>query len=89
MDFNDFKDNFKYKLFIPTLYVTNWILMFIGPTFFQVSYQKLCILALAYLCIKSTIMLIIAFIATYKSFKILGRAEELEEQLPIENDLQK
>jgi hypothetical protein len=36
MDINDFKDNFKYKLFIPFLYFLNWALMFVGPSFMQV-----------------------------------------------------
>lgn len=85
MDINDFKDNFKYKLFIPIVYIINWALMFVGPTFIQVQYQQMCIVALSYLCMKSTIMLIIAVIATFKSFSLFKRAEKLKEQVPIEN----
>jgi hypothetical protein len=74
MDINDFKDNFKYKLFIPFIYIINWALMFVGPTFIQVQYQKICILALTYLCLKSTVMVFIAIVATYKSYRLFGRA---------------
>jgi hypothetical protein len=78
MNINDFKDNFKYKLFIPFLYFLNWALMFVGPSFMQVLYQKICIFALAYLCLKATILALIAFAAFYKSHGIMNRAEKLK-----------
>ena len=78
MDINDFKHNFRYKLFLPFVYILNWALMFIGPTFIQVTYQKICLIAITYLCLKSTLMVTIAMIAAYKSFKMLGRAEKLK-----------
>ncbi len=82
MDINDFKDNFKYKLILPFLYIVSWALMFVGPTFIQVQYQKICIFFLSYLCIKSTIMAIIAVIGFYKSTKILNKVEENKNQVP-------
>lgn len=85
MDINDFKDNFKYKLFIPFVYILNWALMFVGPTFIQVQYQKICILALSYLCMKSTVMVIIAIIAFFKCHSLLDKAEKLKTEIPIEN----
>jgi hypothetical protein len=89
MDINDFKHNFKYKLLLPFVYILNWSLMFIGPTFIQVQYQKICLIAITYLCLKSTLMVTIAMIAAYKSFRLFGRAEKLKEEIPVENDLQK
>ncbi len=89
MDINDFKHNFKYKLFLPLVYIINWSLMFIGPSLIQVQYQKICLIAITYLCLKSTLMVTIAMIAAYKSFMLFGRAEKLKEDLPIENALQK
>jgi hypothetical protein len=83
MDINDFKDNFKYKLYIPFVYLLNWALMFVGPTFIQVQYQKICILALSYLCMKSTFMVVIAIIAYFKSMRLIDRAEKLKEEVPI------
>jgi len=74
MDIADFKDNYKYKLFIPFVYIINWALMFVGPTFIQVQYQKICILILLYLSFKSTVMTIIAVIAFFKSWAIMNRA---------------
>jgi hypothetical protein len=85
MDINDFKHNFKYKLFVPFIYIVSWALLFIGPTFIQVQYQKICIVALTYLCLKSAMMLVIAIMATYKSFKLLGRAERFKEEVHIES----
>ncbi len=82
MDINDFKDNFKYKLILPFFYIVSWALMFIGPTFIQVQYQKVCIFFLTYLCIKSTIMAIIAVIGYYKSTKILNKVEENKSIIP-------
>ena len=74
MDINDFKHNFKYKLFVPFIYIINWALMFMGPTFFQVQYQKICIIALLYLCVKSATLVVIGIGATYKAFRLMGRA---------------
>lgn len=88
MDINDFKDNFKYKLIIPFIYILNWALMFVGPTFIQVQYQKVCIVALAYLCMKSSIMLVIAVIAFFKTHALLNRATDFKEQVYVENQLQ-
>lgn len=85
MDINDFKYNFKYKLFIPFFYILSWILMFVGPTFIQVQYQMICIVALAYLCLKSTIMVLIAVVAFFKTHALLNRAEKFEESIPIES----
>jgi hypothetical protein len=74
MDINDFKDNFKYKLVIPFIYIISWALMFIGPTFIQVQYQKICIIALSYLCMKSAFMVGIAVVAFFKSHSLLNKA---------------
>lgn len=80
MDIADFKDNFKYKFVVPFFYIINWALMFVGPTFIQVQYQKICILALTYLCLKSTVMGFIAIVAFFKGWAILNRAEKLQEK---------
>jgi hypothetical protein len=54
-----------------------------------VQYQKICILALSYLCVKSSIMAIIAIIAFFKCRNLLDKAEKLKEEIPIENQLQR
>lgn len=89
MDINDFNNNFKHKLFIPSLCILNWILIFIGAIYFPSSYHTYCFIVFAYLCVKSTVILTEACLATYKSFKVLARAQELERHVPDENDLQK
>jgi len=54
--------------------------MFVGPAFIQVQYQRICIIALTYLCIKSTIMALIAIVAFFKCWGILNRAENLQKK---------
>lgn len=84
MDIADFRDNFKYKLLIPFIYLLNWALMFVGPTFIQVQYQKICIVVLTYLCLKSTCMLFIAVCAFFKSLAIFKRVETQDNTLPAQ-----
>ena len=82
MDIADFRDNFKYKLIIPAVYVISWVLMFIGPFFFQVQYQLICIGLLIWLCARSLLMMTIGVIAFYKANKIISKAERLKTELP-------
>ena len=82
MDIADFLDNFKYKLIVPGVYVISWILMFVGPFFFQVQYQLLCIALLIWLCGRSLLMLTIGAIACYKANSVISKAERLKTELP-------
>lgn len=75
MDINDFVGLFKYKLIIPILYIVSWALMFIGPAFFQVIYQRVCIAFLLYACVKVGMLFVISVSGSYQAWKILNRAE--------------
>ena len=70
----DFKYNYKYKIIIPALYIANWILMFVGPFYLQVWYQKFCIIILIYLTFKSLIICLISFITFYKFRRTMKKA---------------
>ena len=45
MDITDFDGNQKFKYFIPSIYIINWILIITGPIFFPVYYQYYCAFA--------------------------------------------
>lgn len=56
MDIGDFEGNFKYKLIIPTIYVLNWILIFLGPSVIPVAYQWYSIFGWSFMIVKMLIM---------------------------------
>ena len=74
MDMEDFKYNYKYKIIIPALYILNWILMFVGPFYLQVLYQKICIFILVYLTFKSFIIFNISIITFFKFNSTMKKA---------------
>lgn len=78
MDIEDFLYNYKYKLIVPAIYIATWALMFVGPFFIPVLYQKICISLILYLTAKSLILLAISIIAYFKNRRILKRAEQLQ-----------
>lgn len=78
MDIEDFLYNYKYKLIVPAIYIATWALMFVGPFFIPVLYQKICIFLILYLTAKSLILLTISIIAYFKNRRILNRAEQLQ-----------
>lgn len=75
MDISDFKGLTKYKIILPTFYISSWISMFIGPVYFDVLYQRISIFFLIYFNLKIAIYLTIMFIVTYKSYFILKRVQ--------------
>ena len=80
MDLEDFKYNYKYKIIIPAMYIISWILMFVGPFYLQVLYQRICIIMLLYLTFKSFLILIMSAVGFYKSRKVLRRAAEIKQE---------
>ena len=73
MEIEDFRDNFKYKLIIPSVYILSWVGMFVGPYYFPAKYQLLCMIFLFYAFVKSSMLIVGAIVAFYKSMVILNR----------------
>ena len=80
MDLEDFKYNYKYKIIIPAMYIISWVLMFVGPFYIQVLYQRICIIMLIYLTFKSFLIFLMSGIGLYKSRKVLKRAAEIKQE---------
>ena len=76
MDIRDFENNFKYKLILPIIYVTNWILMVTGPFFFPVGYQKYYFVTIAYLTVRSIMTFLWTVVGSYKAYCLLNKYEE-------------
>lgn len=76
MDIRDFQGLRKYKFIIPTIYVCSWIAMLIGPVFFDVIYQRICIFFLIYLDLKVISLFVIITIALVKNHFLLKRAQK-------------
>lgn len=74
MDINDFKGNFKYKLIVPIVYIVSWISLFVGPSFFQVYYQRICIYILLHALARLTLNMVYSIIAYVKANKTLNKA---------------
>jgi len=82
MDINDFRESFKYKLIIPGVFLLSWILMFIGPTFFQAEYQKICIAFIVYFSVR-IIHVTLNSVYTYFRFnQTIAKAEALKQARP-------
>ena len=71
MDITDFDNTYKYKFFLPILYVVNWALMFTGPFFFPVAYQLFCFCVILFMGFKGTQSLVWNALAVYKGYKFL------------------
>ena len=82
MDMDDFRDNFKYKLIPPFMYIFNWVLMFVGPFIFPAEYQMYCIVLLIWLFFRGLVWLVGSVVACYRSNVIMNRAEKLKTELP-------
>lgn len=74
MDIKDFEGITKYKVIVPTLYAISWICMIIGPIFFDVVYERICLVFVLYADIKTMLFFVIMIIITIKSQKIFKRA---------------
>ncbi len=62
MDLTDFKESKKYKVIMPALYVISWILMFVGPHYFPVTFMNMYMVLAIYFLYKSTWLPIVALI---------------------------
>ena len=72
MEIKDFENNFKYKLILPIVYVTNWILMVIGPFFFPIWYQQYYFVTISYLTFRSVMTFIWTVIGSFKAAFLLN-----------------
>ena len=75
MDIKDFENNFKYKLILPIIYITNWILMIIGPLFYPVQYQQYYFITITYLTVRSIMTFLWTTIGTYQAHYLLNKYE--------------
>lgn len=80
MDIRDFEGLTKFKLFIPMIYIINWVCMFMGPSFFPVVYQKMSIGLLLYLLTKIVYIFITTIIVLCKSWSLMNRLEDEEKE---------
>lgn len=69
MDLEDFSHNFKWKLFIPLIFMTSWSLMFLGPLYFPYGYQIFGFVVMGYAFVKTFMMLPSFIIALCKMSK--------------------
>jgi hypothetical protein len=76
MDIRDFQGLTKFKIILPIFYICGWICMILGPIFFDVVYQRICVFVLLYSDLKVVIMLFTMFYVTFKSSKLLKRIKE-------------
>lgn len=76
MDIRDFEGLTKFKLFIPLIYIINWVCMFVGPSFFPLVYQKISIALLLYLLCKIFYIFITTVIVLFKSWALMNRLED-------------
>ena len=73
MDIKDFQNNFKYKLILPFLYITNWILLIVGPIFFPIQYQQYYLIMISYLTFRSVMTFIWTVIGAVKAHTLMNR----------------
>ncbi len=78
MDIKDFEGLTKFKLIIPFIYIVNWALMFVGPSFFPIVYQKICICLLVYLLFKLCTYFFNILIILFRSWKYMNRLKDSE-----------
>lgn len=76
MDNKDFQGLLKYKLVAPMIYCLNWILMILGPLYFDEVYQKFCIGVLVYANFKVVMLFCFMVIVIYKSRDVFKRVKD-------------
>lgn len=69
MDLEDFSHNFKWKFFIPFIFITSWVFMFIGPIFFFYGYEIFGFVVMGYAFLKTFLMIPSFIIAACKMWK--------------------
>lgn len=80
MDIRDYDNTYKYKFFLPMLYVVNWALMLTGPFFYPAAYQIICFCIFLYMGLKGIQSITWSIIATVKATKLLNKAERLADK---------
>lgn len=75
MDIKDFQDNLSYKLYLPNIYIFNWILMFSGPFYFPKFYENYCLYTISYLAFRSTMTFLWTLIGSIKTSALLKKLE--------------
>lgn len=76
MDIQDFDNTYKYKFFLPTLYVVSWAMMLTGPYFYPIPYQIYCFILIAFMGLKACQSLIWSTLAFIKGTRLLNKAEK-------------
>lgn len=76
MDIRDFEGLTKFKVIVPLVYVISWISMFMGPSFFPVTYQQFTIGCMIYTIIKILNVFLGMIIVTIKSQEVFRRAKD-------------
>ena len=71
----DFEGIYKFKFFIPFVYLVNWALVIFGSIFFSSEYQIYCIVILIYSHLKTIGLGIGAAYALYKLNKIIKESQ--------------
>jgi hypothetical protein len=84
MDISDFDNTYKYKFFLPMLYVVNWALMLTGPFFYPAAYQMICMPIFILMGLKTIQTSIWTVVAAIRGFRYLAKAKKLlENKKPI------
>lgn len=78
MDIRDFEGIYKYKLILPVLYILSWIGMFLGPSVFPITYQKICFIVLIYMGLRLLMFGFVNFVLLIGNYRILRRVEANE-----------
>jgi hypothetical protein len=86
MDIRDYDNIYKYKFFLPMLYVVNWALMLTGPFFFPAAYKMYCLCAFAFIAFKGLQTIIWNCSAVYKANRLLSKAQKLKDRKAAAKD---
>lgn len=80
MDITDFDNTYKYKFFLPMLYVVNWALMLTGPFFYPAAYQYYCFAIFFVMGLKGVQFVTWNLFAVVKAVRLLNKAEKMAEK---------
>lgn len=73
---SDFEGIYKFKFFVPFIYIVSWALMIFGSLFFPEVYQTMCIVILIYSLLKTAGLIFGGVYALCKLNTILSFQEE-------------
>jgi hypothetical protein len=79
MDISDYDNTYKYKFFLPILYVVNWALMLTGPFFYPAAYQIYCFGVVIIMGLKGLQSFLWGLKALFNGVKFLKQAKKLSE----------